>query len=166
MWCDMPDDFSDAFEEQVGAADARAPDCDAGVSINDFVAYMPQHSYIFMPARELWPAASVNARVPSPGLDADGKPIAAATWLDVHRPVEQMTWAPGKPMLVRDKLIADGGWIDQPGCTVFNLYKPPIVKPTTGDVSPRLDLIKKTIRTKPIVYWLFWRTECSDPMRR
>jgi hypothetical protein len=143
MWCDMPNDFSDAFEEQVGAADARAPDCDAGVSINDFVAYMPQHSYIFMPARELWPAVSVNARVPSPGLDADGKPIAAASWLDVHRPVEQMTWAPGKPMLIRDKLIADGGWIDQPGCTVFNLYKPPIVKPRTGEVSPWLDLINK-----------------------
>jgi hypothetical protein len=148
MWCGMPDDFSDAFDEQVGAEDAtsehdQALDCAAGVSINDFVAYMPQHSYIFMPARELWPAASVNARVPSPGLDADGKPIAAATWLDVHRPVEQMTWAPGKPMLVKDKLIVDGGWIDRPGCTVFNLYKPPIIKPIAGDVTPWLDLVEK-----------------------
>jgi hypothetical protein len=164
MWCDMPDDFSDAFEEQVGAEDARAPDRDAGVSINDFVAYMPQHSYIFMPSRELWPAASVNARVPSPGLDADGKPIAAATWLDVHRPVEQMTWAPGKPMLVRGQLITDGGWIDQPGCTVFNLYKPPIIKPTAGDVSPWLDLIKKNYpdQADRIVAFLAHRVQRPD----
>src|SRR5262249_32140155 len=107
-----------------------------GVSLDDFVAYMPQHSYIFMPARELWPAASVSARVPPPGFDSEGKPIPAARWLDVNRPVEQMTWAPGKPILVRDKLIADGGWMNRPGCTVFNLYKPPTIQPTPGDVTP------------------------------
>ena len=87
MWCCvMDDDFSDAFDEQIDEPidvgdgtlkHGRAHGHVAGVSLNDFVAYMPQHSYIFMPARELWPAASVNARVPSPGLDADGKPIAA-----------------------------------------------------------------------------------------
>jgi hypothetical protein len=148
MWCVMPDDFSDAFDEQIGAGDAtpkhdRARDCAAGVSINDFVAYMPQNAFIFMPARELWPAASVNARLPPPDTDSEGKPIPASTWLAVHRPVEQMTWAPGKPTLVPDKLIADGGWIDRPGCTVFNLYKPPIIKPTAGDVCPWLDLVQK-----------------------
>ena len=37
---------------------------------------MPQHSYIFAPTRELWPAASVNARVP-PVVGPDGKPIKA-----------------------------------------------------------------------------------------
>ena len=35
-----------------------------GVSLTDFRAYMPMHSYIFMPTRELWPASSVNARMP------------------------------------------------------------------------------------------------------
>ena len=104
---------------------------------------MPQNAFIFMPARELWPAASVNARLPPPNTDSEGKPIPASTWLAVHRPVEQMTWAPGKPTLVPDKLIADGGWIDRPGCTVFNLYKPPIIKPTAGDVCPWLDLVQK-----------------------
>ena len=46
------------------------------ISLDDFHAYMPQHSYIFTPTRELWPAASVNARLP-PVIGPDGKPIAA-----------------------------------------------------------------------------------------
>ena len=27
-------------------------------------------------------------------------------------------------MLIKDKLIAEGGWIERPGCTVFNLIDP------------------------------------------
>ena len=46
-----------------------------GVTLGDFLAYMPAHGYIFVPSRELWPAASVNARVP-PIVGPDGKPIA------------------------------------------------------------------------------------------
>ena len=45
-------------------------------SINDFVAYMPGHSYIYIPTREMWPGASVNARVPPIQLvDDDDKAI-------------------------------------------------------------------------------------------
>ena len=39
-----------------------------GVTLEHFHAYMPQHSYIFAPTREMWPTASVNARIP-PVLD-------------------------------------------------------------------------------------------------
>ena len=35
-----------------------------GVTLENFHAYMPQHAYIFAPTREMWPAASVNARIP------------------------------------------------------------------------------------------------------
>jgi Family of unknown function (DUF5906) len=166
----MEDDFSDAFDEQIDEPDgvgSPTPKHDqtlgftAGVSLNDFVAYMPQHSYIFMPTGELWPAASVKARIPPPAVDSDGEPIPAATWLDVHRPVEQMTWAPGKPMLVRDQLIADGGWINRPGCTVFNLYKPPIIQPIRGEVTPWLDLIQRNYpeQADHIVAWLAQRVQ-------
>jgi hypothetical protein len=65
---------------------------DSGVSINDFYAYMPQHSYIFTPCREFWAAASINARVARiPVLNANGRPkrskgkivtLPATTWLD------------------------------------------------------------------------------------
>jgi hypothetical protein len=111
-----------------------------GVRLEDFHGYMPQHLYIFSPCRELWPAASVNARIPPiPVLDKDGrqkigtngKPlfIAASAWIDRHQPVEQMTWCPGMPMLVRDRLVSDGGWIEREGVTIFNLYRPPRIKP-------------------------------------
>ena len=50
-----------------------------GVSLDDFVAYMPAHSYIFKPTREMWAAASVNARLPKTKvrMDRDGTPITS-----------------------------------------------------------------------------------------
>ena len=93
-----------------------------GCQLEDFVAYMPTHNYIFKPTRELWPAQSVDARVP-PVDDGTGNLIPASKWLAKHRAVEQMTWAPGYPMEIKDRLISEGGWIDRPGCTVFNLYQ-------------------------------------------
>jgi hypothetical protein len=84
----------------------------AGVERSDFQAFMPAHAYIFVPSGELWPASSVNSRIPpiEDGLDKEGKPkfISAAAWLDRNRPVEQMTWAPGQLKVIRDRLISDG----------------------------------------------------------
>src|SRR5262245_23000360 len=122
-----------------------------GVSVDDFYAYMPGHAYIFAPTRELWPAASVNARLPPmPFTDADGRPIGAKTvkanlWIDRHRPVEQMTWAPGQPMIVPGRLVSDGGWIPRPGCSTFNLY-----------LEPRIDLGDPAQATRWVdhVHWV------------
>ena len=91
----------------------------AGISLAHFYAYMPMHNYIYAPGRAHWPGASVNSRLPAvpvldqngdPLLDDKGKPklIAPTQWLDKHQPVEQMTWAPGLPMVIEDKLILDG----------------------------------------------------------
>ena len=63
-----------------------------GVCLHAFFAYMPMHSYIFAPTREMWPAASVNARIPP--IPVGDKAISAAAWLDQNKPVEQMTWVP------------------------------------------------------------------------
>jgi Family of unknown function (DUF5906) len=113
------------------------------VKLDDFYGYMPMHNYIFVPARDVWPAASVNARIPPVELTRNGKPvldehgkqkfISASAWIDQNRPVEQMTWAPGLPMLIKDRLISDGGWIHRDGCSTFNLYRPPNIKP--GDAA-------------------------------
>ncbi|HYU12200.1 MAG TPA: primase-helicase family protein, partial [Stellaceae bacterium] len=92
-----------------------------------------------MPTRTFWPGGSVNSRIPpikltdksgQPVLDKDGKQVvlSAGAWLDRNRPVEQMTWAPGLPMVIHDKLILEGGWIDRRGVTCFNLYQPPAVR--------------------------------------
>ena len=107
----------------------------------DFFAYMPEHRYIFVPSRDLWPASSVNARC-EPPTHADGAPVtkpvkrtgkhgadvlvdvpmSATEWLDEHQPIDQMTWAPGAPMVVRDTLVSNGGWFVLPGCAVFTFY--------------------------------------------
>jgi hypothetical protein len=92
------------------------------LSRNDFYAYMPAHRYIFVPTRQLWPANSVKARLGFIGG------IPAGIWLDQNRHVEQMTWAPGQPMLIEDRLISEGGWIVKPGCRTFNLYRPPNIR--------------------------------------
>jgi hypothetical protein len=46
-----------------------------GVSLNDFCAYMPQHSYIYMPTREFWPSSSVNARIIPVPVFKDNEPV-------------------------------------------------------------------------------------------
>ena len=110
-----------------------------GVALDDFYAYMPSHSYIFVPTREMWPASSVNSRLPAvpvlkedgtPVVDENGKPklVRPSVWLDKQRPVEQMTWVPGEPLTIDGKLIAEGGWVERPGVTTFNLYRPPVVR--------------------------------------
>ena len=105
------------------------------VSLEDFYAHMPSHQYIFMPTREPWPASSVNSRIGKvtaagkdgkPLLDNAGKKILvlASDWLDKNKPVEQMTWAPGFPEIIVDRLIAEGGWIHRPKVSCLNLYRP------------------------------------------
>jgi hypothetical protein len=126
-----------------------------GVSLKDFHAYMPMHNYIFAPSREVWPATSVNARVPpvlivdardKPVLDAEGEKqwIKASTWLDQNQAVEQMTWAPGLPMIIADRLISNGGWIERRGVSCFNLYRPPTIElGNAGEAGPWLDHVRK-----------------------
>lgn len=104
--------------------------------LGDFWAYLPDHKYIYIPTGELWPAASVNAVLPPQvALGRDGRPlpgkggkprlIAAAAWLDRHRPVQQMTWVPGEPQIVENRLVREGGFIHRHGAAVFNLYRAP-----------------------------------------
>jgi hypothetical protein len=47
-------------------------------------------------------------------------------WLDKNRKAEGMTWAPGEPLLIPDRVAREqGGWIAKPGTTCLNLYYPP-----------------------------------------
>jgi hypothetical protein len=148
-----------------GKAQEQAPG--EGVTIDDFRAHMPTHTYIYMPTREPWPASSVNTKLPAmPVLDADGKPVLdakgkpklmpAAAWLDKHRSVEQMTWAPGMPMLVRDRLVREGGWVPRKKVVTLNLYQPPAIVP--GDAAkagPWLDHVHKVYpdEAERIITW-------------
>jgi hypothetical protein len=92
-------------------------------------AHLPSHKYLYVAAMELYPAASVNAQLP-PEPDAKGL-IAATAWLDKYRAINGVTWAPGEPEVIRDRVIVDGAWFAKPGTVVYNLYRAP--SPSRGD---------------------------------
>ena len=108
---------------------------------------------------------SVNSRIrPIPvGIGGDGKPklLAASVWLDQNAPVEQMTWVPGEPQIIHDRLISDGGWFSRPGCAVFNLYRPPTIRPCCGDPSRWVDHACRVFKddTHHIIKWLAHRVQ-------
>jgi hypothetical protein len=157
-WIEAGHTFED-LNARVLAAEAWKPSATVAprarsIKLDDFQAYLPMHNYIYIPTRDLWPAVAVNSQLaPMPVLNKDGsravgpatkdkagdlqpgKPlsISANAWLDQNQAVEQMTWAPGLPMLIHDRLIAEGGWFDRPGANCFNLYRPPTIK--HGDAS-------------------------------
>lgn len=130
--------YNDGKGVVAGAPMPAANAAASGIGLDDFHAYLPDHAYIFVPTREVWPAAGVDASVkPWP----DG--IKPSMWLDGARPVHQMTWVPGEPMVIAQRVAADGGWIHREGTNTFNLYRPPSIQP--GDASnaaPWLDLLR------------------------
>jgi hypothetical protein len=116
--------------------DCKQSTISRSIRLDDFRAYMPAHNYIYLPTGEHWPAGSVNSRIaPVPLLDSHGQPISddmagakylsASAWLDRHRPIEQITWMPGQPLDIQDRLIADGGWIERRGVSCLNTYRAP-----------------------------------------
>ena len=162
-----------ARDEAAERREAQHGNSAEGVRLDDFRAYMPSHSYIFMPNGDLWPASSVNARIRpvplldkagSPVLDKKGEPVklAANQWLDQHRPVEQMTWAPGEPQVINDRQISQGGWIKRDGCAVFNLYRPPMQPDGSAQkAKPWIDHIQRVYPDEAdhIIKWLAHRTQ-------
>ena len=107
------------------------------LAVENFYAYMPMHNYIYAPTRDTWPASSVNARIPP----ING--IPASTWIDKNRAVEQLSWIPGEPLLIKDCLISEGGWIEEKGNTVFNLYRAPTIAPgNPNEVKPWIDHVE------------------------
>jgi Family of unknown function (DUF5906) len=116
--------------------EAHSGRAEGGVTIEDFWAYMPRGGYLFVPCGEMWPGDSVDLRVPpvplfnrkgAPIVDEKGdqKKLRASAWIAQNRPVECMTWVPGEPEIIANRLISSGGWIERKGCNTFNLYRPP-----------------------------------------
>jgi Family of unknown function (DUF5906) len=144
------------------------------INLTDFRAYLPMHNYIFMPCREPWPAASIDAVFPPQVLtDAAGNPVtkggkvqklAASRWLDRNQPAHQMIWAPGMPVLIPDRLVVDGGWIERSGVICLNLYRAPrLVLGNAAEAKPWHDHVAKLFpveaEAKHVVYWLAQRVQ-------
>ena len=103
------------------------------VSLMNLYAYLPKHQYIYIPTRELWPASSVDDKLPRVGR------IKASKWLAQNRAVQQLTWSPGDEMIIRDKYVAGGGWEPHEGASVFNLYHPPDL-PVNGNPMAQIQI--------------------------
>jgi hypothetical protein len=160
----MTTDFEDEYTEEVSEPCPEG----RGVTLADFVAYSPTHMYIFTPCREPWVCSSINSRLPrvevldtngKPKHDKNGKPItmSASAWLDNNAAVEQLTWCPGLPMLIKDRLVVDGGWIERQDVTCFNFYRPSRLE--LGDANragPWIDHIHTIFSPEDARYCTHW----------
>lgn len=126
-------------------ANKASPEWDATANRDDFVSYLPDHKYIYLPTGALWPGKSVNSQLPKPKGS-----IPTSDWLDKNRAVHQMAWDPGKPKLMLGRLFNDGGWFQKPNATCFNLYRPPAIKP--GDAKKAERWVKHVRRVYPDDY--------------
>lgn len=170
-WLDVfnhegPDAFQYAMErDEPWSPEDKKPGTDQArdekeIPADLFFAFMPTHQYIFSPDRSLWPASSVNSRVRI--FNKAGQRVKANEWLDRNRPVEQLTWAPGKPMVIEGQLVVEGGWIKHAGFTCFNLYRPPLEIP--GQASQAGKWLEHIERIYPndaehIILWLAHRVQ-------
>jgi Bifunctional DNA primase/polymerase, N-terminal/Family of unknown function (DUF5906) len=104
---------------------------------DDFFAYMPTGTYMWMPSREFWTAKSVNARLKPKTVTVDAKKvkIPPSVWLDRHSPVTQISWVPGEEEFIRGEVIELGGRRDHVDGVIFNSYIGPNIKPIEGDAS-------------------------------
>jgi hypothetical protein len=128
-----------------------------GVTVEDFVAYLPKHLYIFTPCREIWVGSGVDACLPriqvftksgKPKRDKNGDLVyePATKWLDRERGIKQATWCSGQPMLIEDRIVVDGGWIEKKGATTFNWYRPPRIElGDGGKAQPWIDHVRKVL---------------------
>lgn len=106
--------------------------------LSDFWALSADHTYMYTPTNDIWIAKGVNSRLPkvekfnpdgSQKLDRQGNPVYGlpTEWIDDNQAVEQVTWWPGMPTIIRDKLVAGSELIEKPGAKAYNLYKPPTI---------------------------------------
>jgi hypothetical protein len=127
-------------------------------TIADFYWLLTKRKCVFVPLpnSELWPAASVDERVPWPykldkdgivARDENGDPIRIkpSKWIARNQAIDAMTWIPGEPKIVIDRMPDAGGLVSQLGARVLNTYRPP---PERGrgradGAGPWLDLVRK-----------------------
>lgn len=142
--------------------DERKRCLDTVVTYDDFYAYLPKKLYIYIPTGDLWPAASVDAVLPwYPIRDQDGNVLTyqkgekkgqpkctpPTKWIDTNKAVQQMTWAPGEPIIIGGRSISNGGWVERQHHNVFNFYQPPVIK--LGDAAQAGKWLKHVKKVYP-----------------
>lgn len=169
---DIPDsgNLDNAFKKN----DIKNNDQDSrekeNIQLEDFYAYAPENKYIYIPTRDFWPSSSVDLRFDKVEADSSRKNgkkkrIRATEWLSLNRSVEQATWAPGRPMLIENRILSNGGWLRAQGSSTFNLYQPPRIKggdPERADLW--LELIYKIYPkyAEHLISWFAHRVQRPD----
>jgi phage/plasmid primase-like uncharacterized protein len=154
-----------AEQEKAAQADTitEVGETSCASKLEDFWAHLPSHEFIYVPTRALWPAPSVNGCINEPPTNpATSKPMKPTDWLDRHRAVQQMSWHPGRPMIIEGEVVAKGGWSPYPGARVFNLYQEPTRQ--VGDAAqagPWLDHLRLVYPNdwEHIQFWLAHRIQ-------
>ena len=139
---------------------------DGVICLGDFYAAPALGQFVYMPTREIWSAENINDILPpiAAGYKRNGKQVMfnPAVWLRKYRRVEQMTWAPGLPEIIKGKLLFDGGWQDHLGARCLNTYRPPL--PINGDAAkaiPWLDHMRLLYpeEAEDILDWMAQRVQ-------
>jgi hypothetical protein len=170
---------SDYYLEDIIGTAERKFIRESNKTIDDFVAYLPMHNYIYIPTGQHWPAISINCCLPPvPMVDVKGRPIMKtgkhknqqktmkpSDWLDINNAVEQTTWVPDEPQIIRDKVMPAGGgngWIAHPGAKVYNLYQPPTIIPGNPNAAlPWINHIRKVYPDDAdhIIYYMAYKVQ-------
>jgi len=144
------------------------------LSFDDLCSYAPSRCCIYLPCKTMWPNASVDDRLPPmPLLNANGNPIKnakgrvvmvkATERLAKERSIESLTWDPGKPEFIPGYVVVDGGYIEKPGATTYNYYRPP-PNIKLGDAAQATRWVEHWKRLYPndanhIISWLACRVQ-------
>jgi hypothetical protein len=84
------------------------------IKLEDLYAVPHLEKYIWAPGGLscLWSQRYVNSIMPKldTGRKKNSKPVMinATAWLDAHRAVKQITWAPGEAEIIENRLIVAG----------------------------------------------------------
>ena len=125
--------------------DERAAIPGAGIVLTDLWALAQMDRFFCLPTGQHWPRSGVNGKFQPVNLGTDdkGKPVtvAAAVWLYRNQSADGLTWWPGLPPIIQDRISFEGVLVERSGAKLINRYRPPLVL-TNGDpakVSPWLD---------------------------
>ena len=148
------------------------------IKLEDFVGYLPESVFIDRVTMKFWGARGVDAAIEpvilvddkgAPLKDKTGNPmrIKATFMISKQYPVHHLIWAPGKPRVIKERVMLEGQWKQAPGMNCFNLYMPPEVEP--GDptkVGPWSIMCAGFIQRMPMKLSASLRTGCSDQRRK
>jgi Family of unknown function (DUF5906)/RepB DNA-primase from phage plasmid len=130
------------------------------IHLDDFVAFLPTSQYFHRPTGAMWTPNSIKAKIAR--VSVGSKKVAPTDWLNAFRCAVQMTWAPGEPPEIRDKIITDGGWIGHPGAMCLNVFRPAtVVLGKAAGAGRWLDLVRKVYPegAEHIIRWLACRVQ-------